>query len=448
VKFGVKNRLTQKGKERKKFYSKLFSLVFFFFIFNLMNTRLAYLIPLLLISLLALFNTAHSQYPDSLVQALVNQTNLDTLSYYVNVLSGEDSVTISGQRYLITSRYWAHTHNDLAADFIYQTLQKTGLPVLNQNYSSGGRNVIATQIGTTFPDQQFIICAHYDDVPSSPPAPGADDNASGTAAVLEAARILSQVSTPYTVIYALWDEEEIGLIGSGYYAAQATANGDNILGVVNLEMFGWDGNDDGQFEIHTRPTASSVQLANTISSLVGIYQIGLFTLIHNPGTTASDHSSFWIQGYSAIVFSQAFFGGDSNPFYHTSNDRITHFNLGYFYALSRLALASIAHLANFNMVLDIDDGKTPIISDLELEQNYPNPFNPVTNINFYLPYTAEASLKIYNVLGEEVTTLLSALLPSGLHTVQWNATEYPSGVYLYRLSTDQGSLSRKMILME
>jgi hypothetical protein len=413
-----------------------------------MKTRLEYFIPAVLISIFTFYSIGRSQYPDSLVQALVNQTNLDTLSYYVNVLSGEDSVTISGQRYLISSRYWAHAHNNLAADFIYQTLQKTGLPVMDQNYSGGGRNVIATQIGTTFPDQQFIICAHYDDMPSSPPAPGADDNASGTAAVLEAARILSQVSFPYTVIYALWDEEEIGLIGSAYYAAQAAANSDNILGVVNLEMFGWDGNDDGQYEIHTQPTASSVQLANTISSLVSIYQLGLFTLIHNPGTTASDHSSFWNQGYSAIVFSQAFFGGDSNPFYHTSNDRIIHFNLGYFYSLSRLAVASIAHLANFNMVLDIDAGKSPVISDLELEQNYPNPFNPVTNINFYLPTAAEVSLKIYNVLGEEVTTLLSALLPSGLHTIQWNAAEYPSGVYLCRLSTAQGSLSRKMILME
>ena len=127
-----------------------------------MKTRLEYFIPAVLISIFTFYSIGRSQYPDSLVQALVNQTNLDTLSYYVNVLSGEDSVTISGQRYLISSRYRADAHNDLAADFIYQTLQKTGLPVMDQNYSGGGRNVIATQIGTTFPDQQLIICAHHE----------------------------------------------------------------------------------------------------------------------------------------------------------------------------------------------------------------------------------------------------------------------------------------------
>jgi len=159
--------------------------------------------------LFASYTLSHAQYPDSLVQALANQTNLDTLVYYVNVLSGEDSVTINGNRYLITSRNASQPGNDLAADFIYQTLEKTGLNTYDQNYSASGRNVFAIQTGTDYPDQQFIICAHYDDMPGAI-APGADDNASGTAAVLEAARILSQVQTPYTVIYALWDEEEIG----------------------------------------------------------------------------------------------------------------------------------------------------------------------------------------------------------------------------------------------
>ena len=292
------------------------------FTFTKMRMNINRFFPAVIISLFTLFSIGQSQYPDSLIQSLSNLTNLDTLEHYVNVLSGEDSVTINGQRHLIASRYWANPGNDLAADFIFETLQKTGLGVTNQNYSAVGRNVLAIQTGTDYPDQQFIICAHYDDMPSTPPAPGADDNASGTAAVLEAARILSQVPSSYTIIYALWDEEEIGLNGSDYYATQAAAAGDTILGVVNLEMFGWDSNDDSKFEIHTRPIAGSIQLASLIQSLVSIYQIGLFPVIHNPGTTASDHSSFWDQGFTAVVYSQAYFAGDPNPFYHSANDRI------------------------------------------------------------------------------------------------------------------------------
>ncbi len=73
------------------------------------------------------------------------------------------------------------------------------------------------------------------------PARGADDNASGTSAVLKVAQILSQTSTPYTIIYALWDEEEIGLFGSVHYARQAFQSGENNLGVINVDMIGWMG---------------------------------------------------------------------------------------------------------------------------------------------------------------------------------------------------------------
>jgi hypothetical protein len=325
------------------------------------------------------------------------------------------------------------------------------LNTYDQNYSASGRNVFAIQTGTDYPDQQFIICAHYDDMPGAI-APGADDNASGTAAVLEAARILSQVQTPYTVIYALWDEEEIGLVGSGYYAQQAFLAGDNILGVLNLEMFGWDGNDDGKFEIHTRPIAGSVNLANLIVQLENIYQISLTPLVQNPGTTASDHSSFWNQGYTAIVYSQAFFSGDGNPYYHTSNDRIIYFNLGYFYSMSRLAVSAISHLALNNMVVGIASADDLVASGFRLEQNYPNPFNPTTTIPYKLTRSSRVNLDIYNNLGQEVRTLVIAYQAAGEYQAVWDGRDnrgrsVPSGVYIYRLQGENFSHSPKMILI-
>ncbi len=384
---------------------------------------------------------------DTLIQYLINQTNLDTLIYFVNILTGEDSVTINDSTYLVLSRYLFHPHNDLAADFIFQTLNRFNIPTYNQNYTNG-RNVFSIKTGTDYPDQKFIICAHYDDMPAQPPAPGADDNAGSVAVVLEAARILSQIPTPYTIIFALWDEEEMGSWGSRYYALQSYINGDDILGVVNLEMLGWDSDNDGLFDIHTRPIANSVELANLVDSLQNQYNLGLTSVIHNPGVTASDHSSFWNHGYSAIVFGEAFFSGDGNPYYHTSNDKIEHFNLGYYHALSKLAVATISHLAFYDMTVDLQSETNAIAIDFVLEQNYPNPFNNSTVIKYSIPQEGLVTLKIFNVIGEEVAELVNETKQIGYYEVSFDATGLPSGIYFYRIQASNFVDTKKMILLK
>ncbi|MGB5530586.1 MAG: M20/M25/M40 family metallo-hydrolase, partial [Ignavibacteriaceae bacterium] len=394
-------------------------------------------------------NEFSTQAIDTLIQYLINQTNLDTLIYFVNILSGEDSVTINDSTYLFLSRYLYHPHNDLAADFIFQTLTRFNIPTYNQNYSSTGRNVYSIKTGTDYPDQKFIICAHYDDMPAQPPAPGADDNAGSVAAVLEAARILSQIPTPYTIIFALWDEEERGLWGSRYYALQSYLSGDDILGVVNLEMLGWDSDDDGLFDINTRPIANSVELANLVDSLANLYNLGLTSAIFNPGTTYSDHSSFWDYGYSAMVFSEAFFSGDGNPYYHTSNDKIEHFNLAYYHALAKLAVATITHLAFYNFIpVGIRNETNDLAVDFVLEQNYPNPFNPITSMQYTTGSRQFVTLKVYDLLGNEIATLVNEEKPAGTYELTWNAEGLPSGVYFYQLRAGNFVETKKMVFMK
>ncbi|GAB4335631.1 MAG: hypothetical protein Kow0037_15810 [Calditrichia bacterium] len=84
-----------------------------------------------------------------------------------------------------------------------------------------------------------------------------------------------------------------------------------------------------------------------------------------------------------------------------------------------------------------------------LEQNYPNPFNPSTTIQFSLNRLQNVKLKIFDITGKHVATLVNAPRGAGLHTVTWNAKDFPSGVYFYRLETD-GKISetRKMVLMK
>jgi hypothetical protein len=84
----------------------------------------------------------------------------------------------------------------------------------------------------------------------------------------------------------------------------------------------------------------------------------------------------------------------------------------------------------------------------ELMQNYPNPFNPVTTISFSLPQSQKVELKIFNILGEVVATLVSDELSAGVYTYDWNAAANASGIYFYRLETDGFVQTKRMVLLK
>lgn len=86
------------------------------------------------------------------------------------------------------------------------------------------------------------------------------------------------------------------------------------------------------------------------------------------------------------------------------------------------------------------------MKDYELQQNYPNPFNPSTKIRFSIPSNEFVTLKVYNVLGSEIATLINDVLNAGSYEVDFNAEGLTSGVYFYTLSTDNFTNTRKMIL--
>ncbi|MEF3077791.1 M28 family peptidase [Winogradskyella poriferorum] len=323
--------------------------------------------PLLLLGLIALvtFNIKAQS-----VQDLINEVSNSNLQTTVAELSGEQTATINGSTQTITTR--VQSNNDLAADYIKERLE--ALPNLNvefQNFNTVGKNVIATQIGQTNPDDIYIICAHYDSVTTY----CADDNATGVAAVLEIARILSTQCIDNTIVYALWDEEEIGLLGANYYAQQAAdeTNGntrDNILGVINMDMIGYDGDapgtpGDNQFDIDVRNIANSVAIKDDLLALLGTYTFDLHEIVVNPGTTASDHSRFWNQGYSAVLVGESWETNDQTPDYHTSNDRVEDIDFQYMTELTKLVLAYTATKAN---LIGVDNTITQTATSLMSNQ--------------------------------------------------------------------------------
>ncbi len=391
---------------------------------------------------LAGFNSIFAQNYDPFIEDLMNQTNLDSLTSYVRILSGEDSVILGDTTVLIEHRV-GYTGNDIAADYIKYKLESFGLDTYDQIYSVDGRNIYAIQPGSLFEDQQFIICAHYDAVDYF----CADDDASGVAAVLEAARNLSEHQFNYTIIYALWDEEESGAHGSFYYATMADSNDSDIRGVLNLEMFGWDEDNDGLIDIHTRDIANSVPLANFLVVIDSLYSLSLNPIIYNPGTGASDHSSFWYRDYSAVVFSEAYWGGDFNPYYHSSEDRIDKFNLPYFQELTKLAVGSISTLALENLTVSIEDKKQNIPISFNLI-NFPNPFNNSTTIQYEIPEGDHIVLNIFNNLGQNITKLVNEYQKAGKYEIRFNADNLSSGTYILKISTPSRMRAKKIILLK
>ena len=96
----------------------------------------------------------------------------------------------------------------------------------------------------------------------------------------------------------------------------------------------------------------------------------------------------------------------------------------------------------------VNAGEPPLPREFVLHQNYPNPFNPATTIRYELPVTTMVSLKIFDVLGREVTTLMDGRQEAGKYAVTWDAAGLSSAVYFYRMSTEQGTLVRKMMLLK
>ena len=103
---------------------------------------------------------------------------------------------------------------------------------------------------------------------------------------------------------------------------------------------------------------------------------------------------------------------------------------------------------NANGTINIKQISTEIPEGYSLKQNFPNPFNPKTIINFQLSMTDFVSLKIYNILGNAVESLVNENLSAGSYSVQWDASQYSSGTYLCKLETEKFSDVKRMILMK
>jgi hypothetical protein len=312
---------------------------------------------------------------------LINAVSLDSLSQTLQEFTGEVATNVGGNSVTILNR--EQSNNDLAGDYLVEKFNAmNNLTVTDQPFNTNGRNIIATQLGKTNPNDIYIICAHYDSVADY----CADDNASGTATVLEVARILSTQCMDNTLVYALWDEEEIGLRGANFYASQANNNGDNILGVLNIDMMGYDGDDDDDFDIDVRPIANSIEMKDDLVALLATYNFNLNVNVVNPGTTASDHARFWDQGYSAVLVGESWDNDDQTPYYHSSSDRFSTLDLPYFHELAKLIMS---YMVTKGSLVSVDNSLT--VSPSTLTSNMDNASYQWVDCSTNLPIPSEVN---------------------------------------------------------
>jgi len=256
--------------------------------------------------------------------------------------------------------------HDLARNNIFDYFEDQGLETSLDpfTYNSGTYyNVVGVQPGATRPDDIYIFGAHYDSVNN----PGADDNASGVAAVMEAARILSMFEFEATLVYIAFDREEQGLVGSTAYANKHSA--DNILGVINFDMIAYNpaGTNHNKVRIYDGDNTDDPIKQEVLDAFnVSGYGRGV-TAVNSGSIDRSDHAPFDKKGFEAVLLIEYSWG--SNSHYHKSTDAVETANyLDYTFATSITAgsagyIVSQAGLTEENLPLTVSMNGDQLILD-------------------------------------------------------------------------------------
>ncbi|MFK7922579.1 MAG: M28 family peptidase [Bacteroidia bacterium] len=344
-----------------------------------------------------------------------------------------------------------------------------------QNYQAV--NVIGQQSGVQDEQQIYILDAHYDGIPNTP---GADDNASGTIGVLEAARVLSPYLSENSIRYLAFDLEEDGLLGSFAYVNNGgLPAGDNVLGVLNLEMIGYyDTAPNTQTfpagfnllfpAVYNAVAADSFRgnfitnIANQASNtLMNAFENAANQYVPNlkvvsaavpgngqiaPDLRRSDHAIFWDAGIPALMLTDA--SEFRNPYYHTVNDTIGNLNMTF---IRRVVQANVATLAN---LAGLVHGSSEL-STIQMQSTAIDPLgadcqlfswqDPVSNM-LHIQTDCEIEQSKLELLDLKGKVLVSSSFPSFGERQSLSLTRLPRGIYILNLESAEGIYRQKILV--
>lgn len=391
------------------------------------------------------------------IQWIINQITVGEVSGMLRDLSGERATIIRGRLDTIVSRYTTNVKNSSAIWYFYEKSSSyTGIdsvkfhPFTWSTYTDS--NVVATKVGRVYPRQQYILCAHIDDVPSSGLAPGADDNGTSTIAALIGAKVMARIPFKRTAKFIAFNAEEQGIYGSSRYASEARARGDSIRGVLNGEMLGYNVRALDSANAAHGNRAGSIILTQRFYEMDTTYHLGLNIRQQSSTPGGSDHQSFWTNGYEAGCFWEWVL----TPYYHTNLDRITTLDTVFLARMVKCLVATLCDLVEpdtvFGEVAREVDGKVLPSSGLRLNL-LSNPSRGKTIVEYYLSRREDVLIEIYELTGRNLLSLGAGTREKGRHTFSWNgclpaARRVPSGVYFLRLTAGHESEVQRFVLLK
>lgn len=306
-------------------------------------------------------------------------------------------------------------------------------------------NVVGTLPGTDPSAGYYVVSAHYDAIARrtegwdwrTQPTSGADDNATGVALMLEAARVLSSLRFPWSIRFVGFSGEELGTLGSRDYARRAFERGERILGVLNFDMIGYNRLVD---RLHLVANPASRWIVDTMQTANERYGIGLVVdVVVDYRLFRSDHAPFWFQGYDAIL-------GIENYPPETTADSTQYIP----YAAYDTA-TDVADSINFRLVCKSTQLCVAALYIFQTLRNaptdrviaYPNPMvvDGAHNMSFIVPRGGQ--VEIFSPAGERIWTGKAKL-----RTLSWDGTNASgylvgSGIYLYLVTQSPGTVVAK-----
>jgi hypothetical protein len=343
------------------------------------------------------------------------------------------------------------------------------------------RNVIGRKPGAKNEAITYVIDGHFDGVPGSP---GADDNGSAVAGVLEALRILSQYDFEHSIRFVGFDAEELGLIGSLRYVQNGIKPFEEIAGVLNYEMIGYYSDQPGSqslpfgfnqlFPAAAQAIADDDNRGNFITvvgnvdsnPLISAFAEASETYVPDlrvisvavPGTGTiapdlrrSDHASFWDGGFQALMLTD---GANFRNFnYHTPNDIISTLNFEFMANVVKATLATAAELA---IPISVDSDELDLSTILSVEDHnhgfpgklniFPNPTNGILSIQIAeAAQDFRARLEVFELSGKAVHKEVLNF-SSGTSTSEIDLQRLSDGPYILVLHTEDTSVSRSFVI--
>ena len=367
------------------------------------------------------------------IRALMEAVSVDSIEAKIAHLSSYWTRRYDS-RYIYDVQDWLYEHyGSLGMD----TVIKHDFKLQNLSITETGDNILAIQWGTKNPEE-FVICgAHYDSYaydgydPDTIRSPGADDNASGVAGILETARILSQYSFDRSIIYANWCAEEVGLLGSAAYAQDCAEKAIDIVGYFNLDMTGYleEGSD---IHVHLMYTTQDSLIANYVYNFSHIYfpEMPIQQAWLQWGD--SDYSSFNRNGYPAVHPFEDVHA--SSPFIHSRQDvlGLSVNNLDQCKRFTELNLGLVATLAGINNYAVPENETTKVAL-------YPNPAKDAVNI---LAEDELQRITVCNFSGQQI----EAIDLCGTSHFVLNTSDYATGIYMVNIITDKGVATQRLVV--